>query len=200
MPIRADRNIGLGRFRNSWPQRGMRAAAVVMAHELRDDHLQMPLVDGDQEVEALSTNRSDQPLRKGVGLRRPNRSLEATGAVPPGLTLFMIGANTAELRGTPTVAGFYQFAVRFADSGGAVAVDRFNVWVRAVVESPLTVTTSTPPQGQVGTPYSARIEASGRWPPDSFGVQYLPAGLVLNALTGEISGTPTEAYTTRTFR
>ena len=39
-----------------------------MGHELLDDHPQMPLVEGDQEVEALAANRPDQPFTERVGM------------------------------------------------------------------------------------------------------------------------------------
>ena len=40
-------------------------------------------------------------------------TVAAVGSLPPGLTLSMTGPNTAELRGTATLAGLYPFTVRF---------------------------------------------------------------------------------------
>src|SRR5215831_2267743 len=52
----------------------MRPAPVVMDYPLCDRHLQMALVDRDQEVEALAPQASAQPFTDGVGPGRPNRS------------------------------------------------------------------------------------------------------------------------------
>jgi hypothetical protein len=43
----------------------MWTAAIVMTHELAYDPSQMPLVEGDQEVEALAANRPDDPALGG---------------------------------------------------------------------------------------------------------------------------------------
>jgi hypothetical protein len=51
----------------------MWTAAIVMTHELAYDPSQMPLVEGDQEVEALAANRPDEPLAVRVRLGRPDR-------------------------------------------------------------------------------------------------------------------------------
>jgi hypothetical protein len=69
----ASRDFGLGWFRNSWSRRGVWAAAIVMGDELNDNHSQMPFVDRNQEVEALATNRPDQPFAVRIRLRRPDR-------------------------------------------------------------------------------------------------------------------------------
>ncbi len=46
----------------------MWTATVVMGHELAHDPSQMLFVDRNQEVEALATNRSDQPFTERVGM------------------------------------------------------------------------------------------------------------------------------------
>jgi hypothetical protein len=62
-------------------------------------------------------------------------------------------------------------------------------------ESPVGILTDSLPHGTVGVPYSAQLEATGGdgnyiWRISS---GELPAGLVLDSLTGIISGTPTTA-------
>ena len=66
------------------------------------------------------------------------------------------------------------------------------VW--APILAPVTITTTTLPNGAVGVPYSFTLEATGGdgtyvWALNGT----LPDGLTLDPLTGEISGTPTTA-------
>jgi hypothetical protein len=61
--------------------------------------------------------------------------------------------------------------------------------------TPLEITTSSLPSGQVGTPYSGTLSATGGTAPYNWTVSSgaLPDGLMLNAATGAITGTPTAA-------
>ena len=61
----------------------------------------------------------------------------------------------------------------------------------------LAITTASLPNGTVGTPYSQTLAATGGTAPYTFAVTSgaLPAGLSLNATTGQISGTPTAVVT-----
>ena len=65
--------------------------------------------------------------------------------------------------------------------------------------TPLTITVSSLPDGQVGAVYSATLTATGGTLPYSWSVSggTLPAGLTLNSSTGAITGTPTQAVTSR---
>jgi hypothetical protein len=71
------------------------------------------------------------------------------------------------------------------------AADRF------MYVQPPTITTTSLPQGTVGVAYSATLTASGGKKPYTWSISAgsLPAGLVLNASTGVISGTPTGSGT-----
>jgi hypothetical protein len=68
----------------------------------------------------------------------------------------------------------------------------------------LSITSSSLPNGQVNTAYSATLAATGGIPPYSWSLASgtLPPGLSLNAATGAISGTPTAAAsaTSLTFK
>lgn len=60
---------------------------------------------------------------------------------------------------------------------------------------PLQITTTSLPNGQAGTAYSAKLTATGGTTPYSWSLTSgtLPAGLTLSATTGAITGTPTTA-------
>ena len=62
---------------------------------------------------------------------------------------------------------------------------------------PPNITTTSLPQGTVGVAYSATLMASGGKKPYTWSISAgsLPAGLVLNASTGVISGMPTGSGT-----
>jgi Putative Ig domain len=61
--------------------------------------------------------------------------------------------------------------------------------------TPLGITTSSLPNGQIGTVYSAMLVATGGTTPYTWSLTSgtLPAGLALNGSTGAIAGTPTAA-------
>ena len=56
--------------------------------------------------------------------------------------------------------------------------------------SPLTVTTTSLPNGTVGTAYSGAVSASGGTTPYTYSASNLPSGLAINSSTGAITGTP----------
>src|SRR6202021_1937536 len=61
----------------------------------------------------------------------------------------------------------------------------------------LTISTSSLPAGQTGVAYNAVLAATGGTPPYMWTLASgtFPAGLMLNAATGAITGTPTQAVT-----
>jgi len=61
----------------------------------------------------------------------------------------------------------------------------------------LTISTSSLPAGQTGVAYGAVLAATGGTPPYTWSLTSgtFPAGLMLNAATGAITGTPTQAVT-----
>lgn len=61
----------------------------------------------------------------------------------------------------------------------------------------ITVTPAILPGGTIGVPYTADVNATGGTPPHTFSISSgaLPTGLVLNATTGAITGTPTAVGT-----
>ncbi len=111
------------------------------------------------------------------------------GTLPAGLHLDASGA----ISGVPTAnssATPLTFSVTDSASPAASVSITLQLTVAAV---PLTITTTSLPDGQTGTPYSATLSSSGgtgavTW---TLTAGTLPSGLQLNASTGALSGTPT---------
>ncbi len=117
----------------------------------------------------------------------------SAGDLPAGLTLAATGTPTTSISGTPTASGSFTFTVRLADSSGATATRQLTL----VVNGPVQLTTTTLPDGTIGTAYDAPLTAAGgtgtgyTWQLSS---GMLPPGLSF-AATGTpsttLSGTPT---------
>ncbi len=114
-------------------------------------------------------------------------------SLPAGLTMSTAGA----ISGTPTTAGTSTFTVTASDAYGDSQSESLTILVNATA---LKVSTTSLPQGVVGTAYSQTLSATGgsgagyTWTKSSGS---LPAGLSLTS-AGTISGTPT-ATGTATF-
>jgi hypothetical protein len=81
---------------------------------------------------------------------------------------------------------------------GAVTLDTNSINTCGVLACPIiTVNPATLPNGTVGTPYNQIVSASGGTSPYAFSVSSgaLPTNLILNSVTGAITGTPTTAGT-----
>jgi hypothetical protein len=111
------------------------------------------------------------------------------GALPAVLSLSAAGSIT----GTPSTAGTSNFTVQVTDSSGAKATQALSI---VIAPPQLTVTTSSLPNGTVGTAYQQTLSASGGTLPYSWAVTVgaLPAVLSLSA-AGSITGTPSAAGT-----
>jgi len=130
-------------------------------------------------------------LPNGAAGTAYNETLEATGApitwslesdtLPTGLTLSRLG----EISGTPTTAGTSTFTVKATNATGNVTKQL------SIIVTATTITTTSLPNGIVGTAYSQTLTATGgmqiTW---SIDTGTLPAGLALSN-AGIISGTPT---------
>jgi hypothetical protein len=108
-----------------------------------------------------------------------------SGNLPAGLSL----ASTGVISGAPTAAGTSNFTVQVTDASGNAATKDLSIVVNP---APL-ITTTTLPEGTVTIAYSQFVGVSGGTAPLTWAITagMLPAGLSLNASTGEIAGTPT---------
>jgi len=116
----------------------------------------------------------------------------SAGALPAGLSL---NSGSGSITGTPTAAGTTNFTAQVADSASGTTTKQLAITVNA---APLTITTTSLPNGALGTAYSTTLAASGGTPPYTWSLSAgaLPAGLNLNSSSGAITGTPTENGTT----
>lgn len=111
------------------------------------------------------------------------------GTIPPGLS---IDPTTGEISGTPTVPGVYMFTVGVTDNGGASTSQAYTV----TINDPLVVTTTTLVEWTEGVSnYLQGILTTGGTAPLFYSITggALPAGLDIDPLNGEITGTPTIA-------
>lgn len=118
------------------------------------------------------------------------------GALPTGLTL----GGTGDITGTPTAGGTFNFTVTATSDSTGTGAPHTGSRAYALVIAPPTITlpASTLANGTQGVAYSAMLNpASGGTGAYSYAVTAgaLPPGIVLNASSGALSGTPTSAGT-----
>jgi hypothetical protein len=152
-----------------------------------------PLTLGATSLPNGTVNSNYSTTLQAAGGTTPYKWSVTTGSLPAGLAL---NATTGAISGIPTASGTSTFKVTVTDSATPTpqtAVQQFSILVNAT----LSMTTTSLPNGTVGTSYSQTLQSSGGTPPVSWSVTVgtLPAGLSLNSSTGVISGTPSAAGT-----
>lgn len=115
------------------------------------------------------------------------------GALPASLTL---NAATGAIAG-PSTASVTNSSITFMvrDSSNPVLSQSVTLTLTIAPATPLAITTTSLPNGQVGSLYSYTLASTGGLTPITWLLisGTLPPGLSLNAATGAIAGTPTAA-------
>ncbi|UZB14535.1 putative Ig domain-containing protein [Xanthomonas phaseoli pv. phaseoli] len=114
-----------------------------------------------------------------------------SGALPAGITL----ASNGTLSGTATLEGTFNFTVQATDANSFTGTQAYSL---TVAGPNLVLPASTLPAGTAGQAYAAAVApATGGTAPYSYAVTAgaLPGGVVLDAATGGLSGTPTVSGT-----
>ncbi len=131
-------------------------------------------------------------------------ALAATGGTSPytwsaeGLPTGLSITNIGVIEGTPSAAGTFSVDLKVQDSSNPVLSDSLTLSITIAPEddpgSPVSIDTTTLPNGKVGTAYSSALAATGGTLPYTWSAEGLPTGLsITNA--GVIEGTPTAAGT-----
>jgi len=140
-------------------------------------------------------------LPNGVVGQPYSATIQAKGGVPPYSWSLLAGSlpaglslkpSTGVIYGTPAAAGRWDFTIGVSDSQNPPDTDQKALSTTIDPPADLVITTTSLPDGVVGKPYSATLQAKGGIPPYSWSLSAgsLPTGLSLNGATGVISGTP----------
>jgi len=130
---------------------------------------------------------------KAEGGTLPYHWAVASGGLPSGIAL---NATTGSLTGTPTTAGTSTFSISVTDSSSTPQSQTLQGSI-VVAPSPLVLPQTSLLSAQVNVGYAYTLQATGGTKPYQWSVVNgtLPAGIVLNATTGSMVGTPTTAGT-----
>ncbi len=112
----------------------------------------------------------------------------SAGALPTGLSL---NTSTGAITGVPSGSGPSGFTISALDSKGNTGSRAYTVNIGT---NTLTVNPTSLPNGSQGVAYNQSLVGSGGTAPYTYSIiaGELPPGLVLNASTGAIAGTPTQ--------
>jgi hypothetical protein len=135
--------------------------------------------EGIQYTETLAAINGLEPYTWGV----------TGGALPDGLSLLLSGA----IVGNPTKAGTFNVTIQATDSSQPTPATSTRSY-SLTINTPLTLTNASLPNGLTGTPYAAIFTTIGGQPQYTYSLTdgTLPTGLSLSPM-GVITGTPTAA-------
>ena len=91
-----------------------------------------------------------------------------SGSLPAGLTL---NSSTGAITGTPTAAGTSPFTAKVTDSASQSDTQPLSIAVAPAPVAPPTITTTSLPDGTVGTTYGQTLAAVGGTPPYTWSLQ-----------------------------
>jgi Putative Ig domain len=132
----------------------------------------------------LGTATVDVPYSEMMAGKGGTAPYTWTGTgLPPGLAL----ATDGTLSGSPTADDAFQFTATLTATGQSVS-DVVDIAVHAQ-KTPLAVTTTSLPEGAVGSTYSVDLRPSGGTTPYTWTAAGLPSGLTVSA-NGTVSGIP----------
>ena len=131
----------------------------------------------------------------------PLPTLTESGSLPDGVSFnYSFGSGEAVIAGTPAsgTAGIYPITITASNGVGTPITQNFTLTVTGPVPD-LGITTTSLPNGQVGSTYSQVLAATGGLPSYTWSISSgnLPAGLTFDQSTGMIAGTPTATGTSR---
>ncbi len=150
-----------------------------------------PIVVAPSALPAATRGTAYSQTLSASGGTAPYTYALASGTLPAGITL----ASNGTLSGTATVEGSFNLTVTATDAGSFTGNQAYTL---TVAGPNLVLPASTLPAGTAGQAYSAAITpATGGTAPYTYALTggVLPAGVVVDAATGALSGTPTVAGT-----
>lgn len=111
----------------------------------------------------------------------------ATG-LPPGL---MIDPDTGEISGTPEAEGMFEIQITVKDSSSPAQVTVVSCGAIDIRPGGIDCGDTALPDGIVGEPYMGMPVITGGTAPYTWDIMGLPPGLMFDAASGAVTGTPT---------
>ena len=116
----------------------------------------------------------------------------SAGALPPGLSLTANGSQFAQISGTPTQKGTFNFTIQVTDSGTGSLQQTTSAPQNMDVQALLVFNKPSLANGLVGRAYSDTVTTLNGVAPLHFVAQNLPPGLSIDSVSGTVSGTPSQ--------
>ncbi|UZK66222.1 putative Ig domain-containing protein [Sphingomonas sp. M1-B02] len=149
-------------------------------------HIDPPVTISPGVVPAAVIGAAYSQTLVGVDGTAPYAFTISAGALPAGITLSSGGI----LAGTATQGGTFSFTVQATDAAAIVVTQAYSLTVNA---PGMTIAPTALNVAQIGVAYSQATSASGGTAPYAYSITAgaLPAGILLDATSGALTGTPT---------